>query len=149
MPLRNAAFWLLFAVIARAAPGQALPPDLVAVLAKSPIDGPVAAWCRAEFKVGKPGAFAVARGGRYLALDADGRVTALGFHKGKADLSCYTRGEAEKLDRTIRQSETIEGKLAPRWNTTVVCGFLEDTLAECWQRNPEGGMFERVGGWTT
>jgi hypothetical protein len=37
----------------------------------------------------------------------------------------------------------------PRFNTTVVCGFLEDTVAECWQYSPDDRAFVKVGGWTT
>ena len=140
-------------VIAASAAGQAMPAELAALAAHAKLEGAVAAWCRAEFRVGSPGAFAVAEAStsrqRYLALDADGRVTELGAFSGKPDLSCYTRADAETLNRSIGQSETIHGQIAPRWNTTVVCGFTDDTTAHCWQYSPVARTFVTVGGWTT
>jgi hypothetical protein len=132
---------------------QKTPAELVALVAKARLDGTVTAWCRAEFRSGRPGAFAVAvtraPGGRYIALQEDGRATELASFSRKPDLSCYSRAEAEKLDRSIRQSETIHGQITPRWNTTVVCGFVDDTTAECWQYSPTDRLFVRVGRWTT
>ncbi|NOT25160.1 MAG: hypothetical protein HOP16_03560 [Acidobacteria bacterium] len=84
-----------------------------------------------------------------MALDADGRVTALGSFTLVADLSCYSRAEAEKLGASIRQSDTIQGQITPRWATTVVCGFLDDTAAACWQYSPADGTFVKVGQWVT
>ena len=72
-----------------------------------------------------------------------------GSFSGGADLSCYTRAEALRLDRTIRQSETIHGRVVPRWNTAVACGFVENTTAVCWQFDPTQRAFVSVGGWTT
>ena len=132
---------------------QTTPAELVALVTKARLAGTVTAWCRAEFRSGRTGAFAIAVtravGGRYLALDADGRATALGSFTSKPDLSCYSRAEAEKLDRSIRQSETIHGQITPRWNTTVVCGFIDDKTAECWQSSPTDRAFVKVGRWTT
>jgi hypothetical protein len=129
------------------------PPQELAALAATAKVAPILTWCRAEFQSGQRGSFAVAVGadgaGRYLALDADGRATALSEFKGRAELSCYTRAEAEKLERSIRQSETIHGQVTPRWNTTVVCGFTDDTTAQCWQYAPTDRAFVRVGQWTT
>ena len=130
-----------------------MPEDLEGLVARAKLEGAVAAWCRAEFQSGQRGSYAVAAGvgagGRYLALDADGRATTLAAFKGRADLSCYTRTEAEQLDRSIRQSETIHGQVTPRWNTTVVCGFTDDTTAQCWQYSPTDRAFTTVGQWTT
>ena len=136
------------------AAAQEMPSELAALVAKARLNGSVAAWCRAEFRSNHPGAFAVGvtsadRGGRYIALDSDGRVTELGFFKRNADLSCYSRARAEKLDVTIRQSNTIHGHITPRWNTTVVCGFIDDTSAECWQYSPADRAFVKVGQWIT
>ena len=129
-----------------------LPQDLALLAAKARL-APIVTWCRAEFQSGQQGSFALAVGahgaGRYLALDADGRPTALSEFHGRADLSCYTRAEAEKLERSIRQSETIHGQIAPRWNSTVVCGFTDNTTAHCWQYSPVDRAFVTVGGWTT
>jgi hypothetical protein len=136
------------------AAAQDVPSELAVLATKAHLNGSVTAWCRAEFRSGHPGAFAVAvraaeRGGRYVALDSDGRVTDLGAFKGSADLSCYSRAGAEKLDATIRQSDTIQGHITPRWNTTIVCGFVEDTVAACWQYSPDGREFVKVGQWIT
>jgi hypothetical protein len=128
------------------------PQELAALAAKAKV-APIVTWCPADFQSGQQGSFAVAVGdhgaGRYLVLDADGRVTALSEFTGRADLSCYTRVDAEKLERSIRQSETIRGQIAPRWNTTVVCGFTDNTTAHCWQYSPVDRTFVTVGGWTT
>jgi hypothetical protein len=129
-------------------------PSELDALARGRIDGDVAAWCRADFHAGQRGAFAVAvsnaaAGGRYVALEVDGRVSELAAYTGRPDLSCYTRADAETLDGSIRQSETIHGELKPQWNTTVVCGFTDDTTAQCWQYSPVDRTFVQVGGWTT
>jgi hypothetical protein len=141
-----------FAAASMAA-AQGVPSDLTALAAKARLDGPVVAWCRAEFRTGHPGAFAVgvttAAGGKYVALDADGTVMELGSFKGSADLSCYSRPEAEKLGVSIRQSDTVLGHITPRWSTTAVCGFIEDTAAECWQYSPADRAFVKVGEWVT
>lgn len=127
---------LVLALALALQPARESPHDLAALAAKARL-APIVMWCRAEFQSGQKGSFALAVGahgaGRYLALDADGRPTALSEFNGRADLSCYTRAEAEKLERSIRQSETIHGQIAPRWNTTVVCGFTDNTTAHCWQ----------------
>jgi hypothetical protein len=73
----------------------------------------------------------------------------LGSFSGQSDLSCYTRARAEALDVSIRESETIRGHLTPRWDTTVVCGFVEETLAACWQYSPADRAFVKVGQWET
>ena len=132
---------------------QTPPPELQALAAKSGITGSITAWCRAEFRAGHPGAFAVALasagGGRYAALDTDGRSTDLATYTGKPDLACYTSDEAKKLDASIRKSDTIHGQVTPRWKTTVVCGFTDDTSATCWQHAPAERAFVKVGQWVT
>ena len=75
---------------------QSVPAELSALAAKARLDRPVAAWCRAEFRAGRPGAFAVALtsaagGGRYLVLESDASVKELGSFARRPDLSCYTR----------------------------------------------------------
>jgi hypothetical protein len=131
------------------------PPGLTELAARAGLGGGrVAAWCRAEFRSGQPGAFALAvasaaGGGRYVALDANGAVTDLGPFEGMPDLSCYTRAQALALDVLIGRSKTIEGRVAPRWDATVVCGFTDDTSAMCWQYSPDERAFVVVGRWTT
>ena len=100
-------------VAASIAAAQDMPSELAALTAKARLSRPVT-WCRAEFRSGHAGAFAVAvvsadGGGRYVALDSDGSVTELGAFKRSADLSCYSRAQAEKLDASIKQSNTITG----------------------------------------
>ena len=134
--------------------GQDRPSELAALVAKARIDGRITSRCRAEFRPGHPGAFALAvtssnGAGRYVALDSDGAVGELGAFKDGVDLSCYSRREAEKLDRTIKESETIHGQIRPRWNTTVVCGFVDGTSAVCWQYSPAERAFVKVGQWVT
>jgi hypothetical protein len=142
----------LLAAVATVA--QPVPANLSALLAKARLDGGVAAWCGGHFHRRSANAFAVALtspsgGGRYGVIQADGAFTELARFSGGADLSCYTRADAERLDRSIRQSETIHGRIAPRWDTTIACGFIEDTIAVCWQFDPASRAFVRIGGWTT
>lgn len=144
---------IVFVMAVGQQPASKPPQEVVALASKAKLDAAIVAWCRAEFRSGQRASYAVAvgttAGGRYLALDADGRATTLAAFTGRADLSCYTRAAAEKLDRSIRQSETIHGQIAPRWNATVVCGFTDDTTAQCWQYSPDARAFVRVGQWTT
>ena len=88
-------------------------------------------------------------GGRYLVLDPAGSATELATFARAPDLSCYSRAEADRLNRAIGQSQTIHGAITPRSSAAVVCGFVDDTTAVCWQRAPANGAFVRVGGWTT
>ena len=130
------------------------PPELKVLAAKAGLDASVAAWCRAEFVPGRKGGYAVAlsagaEGGRYVAIQPDGSSEVLGSFERGADLTCYTRGEARKLDATIRRSETIQGAVRPRWNTSVVCGFVDNTSAVCWQYSAALRRFVQVGQWTT
>ena len=135
------------------AAAQPVPPELSALAAKARLDGPVAEWCRGEFRPKRPRAFAVAiasaAGGRYAVLESDATVTQLGSFTGGADLKCYTRAEARKLNLAIRSSETIHGHITPRWSTTVVCAFVDNTSSVCWQYSPSDRAFVEVGGWIT
>ncbi len=90
-----------------------------------------------------------AAGGRYLILQRDAPAVELATYVGRPSLSCYTVAEAKKLNVTISQSETIEGSVAPRWSTGVVCGFVDATISVCWQYSPVDLRFVKVGGWTT
>jgi len=137
-----------------AAAGQPPPADLAALAAKAHASDTIAAWCRGEFRPGRPRAFAAALasssgGGRYVILESDGTIEPLAAFGGGADLSCYTRAEANRLAETIRHSETIHGRLSPRWNTGVVCGFVDDTNAVCWQYSPADRAFVKIGEWVT
>ena len=127
---------------------QPVPAELSALLEKARLGSPVA-WCRGEFRSGRPAAYVVAVPGRYLVVESDALVTELASFTGGAELSCYTPAEARKLHRTIAQSETIQGRIIPRWRTTVVCGFVEDTRAVCWQYSPRDRRFVKVGEWVT
>lgn len=80
---------------------------------------------------------------------ADGTVTELAKYTGGAEVACYSRTEAEELSSSIGKSETVQGRLSPRFDTTVVCGFVTKTEAVCWQDSPPDRGFIRVGGWIT
>ena len=131
----------------------AQPAELAALTTKAGLVGTVTAWCRAEFRAGQSSAFAVAvssgSGGRYIAIEADGRSIELARFTGRPDLACYTRAQADDLARSLKQSQTIDGQVTPRFNTTVVCGFIDDTTARCWQYAVTDSAFVEVGGWVT
>jgi hypothetical protein len=133
--------------------GQPASPDVSALVARARLDGRVASWCGGRFRAGRPGAFALAMtseaGGRYVVIEADATVEELAKFTGAADLACYTRAQAEQLDGTIGRSDTIHGRIAPRWSTTVVCGFVDATTSVCWQFDPAGNAFVKIGGWLT
>ena len=124
----------------------ARPVELEALMAKASIASDLYSWCRAG------GGFAVApldKQRRYVVLHGDGRAETLAVYEGRPELSCYSRLEADRLNQSIRDSDTIEGSITPRWDSTVVCGFVRDTEAVCWQYSAEERKFVRVGGWTT
>lgn len=133
--------------------GQPPPPDLAALVTRDGSGGRVMAWCRGEFRPDRPGAYAVAianaHGSQYVVLDAHGTSTVLGAFSGGADLACYSPAAAAALSVSIRRSTTIQGRIAPRWKTSVVCGFIDNTTARCWQFSPSARAFVRVGGWVT
>jgi hypothetical protein len=145
--------WSIRAFPAAAAARGPMPAELTALMAKARLDGSAAAWCRAGFRDGQLNAFALAvtagTGGRYVALDSDGKASELAKFSGRPDLSCYSRAQAGDLNRSLKQSETIHGQITPRFNTTVVCAFTEDTTARCWQYSPTDSAFVEVGTWTT
>ncbi len=129
------------------------PPDLASLATRARPAGRVLAWCRGELQPGQPGAYAAAiadaDGSHYIVLAADGTSTTLGAFSGGADLACYSPAEAAALSVSIRRSTTLQGRIAPRWKTRVVCGFIDDTSARCWQYSPARRAFVRVGGWVT
>ena len=136
------------------AAAQPVPSELSALAAKARLDRPVTAWCRGVFRSDQSRAYAVAiasaaGGGRYVVLASDATVTELASFTRSADLACYTRAEAQKLNVTIGRSETIHGQITPRWSTAVICAFVDDTTSVCWQYSPADGGFVKVGGWVT
>ncbi len=131
-----------------------LPSDLAEMASTAKLEGPIAAWCKGEFRPGRKGAYAVAittsnAGGRFRILEADGGNFRLAAYSGKPDLSCYSRADARKLNQTIQRSETIKGKIEPISSTTVLCGFVDSTHAVCWQYSPAKRSFVEVGDWVT
>ena len=153
MAAPSIALLLAIAMLAQAPRSPQLPPELTALRAKANLTGDVTAWCRAHFRPGAPVAFAIAvvseKGRRYAALDSNGSVTDLATFAGDADLSCYSRAEAAKLSASMKRTETVVGGIAPQWDTTTVCGFVDATTAQCWQYSPVARLFVQVGGWTT
>ena len=133
---------------------QPVPARLAALAAKAQLGGPVAAWCSGQFRPKRPRAFAVAvnssvLGRRYLVLDADGTSTLLAPFDRRPDLSCYSPAHARRLDLIIKRSKTLHGRITPRWRTTVVCAFVDETTAVCWQYSPKERRFVQVGEWVT
>ena len=133
---------------------QLLPGDLAELTIKARLTGTIVSHCAAEYELGRVGAFAVAAispdgNGRYVALHPDGVMQEIIPFSSVGQVSCYTRAAALKLDATIRKSETIHGSIEPRFDTTVVCTFIDDTTAMCWQYAPAVRDFVKVGQWTT
>lgn len=145
---------LTVAVSVAFAASELPPPSLSEAAAKARLNGPFAAWCAGEFRPGKPDAYAVALpaaqgAGRYVVIERDGTSFELSSFRGRADLSCYSPVEAKRLNVAIAASETIQGEVNPPWMTTVVCGFVEETNAVCWQFSPAERRFVKVGEWVT
>ena len=139
---------------AAAAPPAPLPAELTALLARTRVAEKVTAWCGGEFASGRARAYAIAAaapsgGGSYLVLGLGEHPVRLATFRGGADLACYSPAEAKALDKSIRESDTIHGGVASRWRTTVVCGFVENTRAVCWQYSPVARAFVKVGEWIT
>jgi len=134
-------------------PAQGVPRVVSELAARAGLRVPVMSWCRGDFGPAGASPFAVAVGspgaGRYFVLMHDGATVELAEFEGSPSLACYTPAEARKLDAAMSQSETIEGRITPRWSTTVACGFVDDTTAVCWQYSPVDGGFVKVGGWIT
>jgi hypothetical protein len=140
---------LVLAALAIAVPLGAQAPSAARRMAEAAgITNPVVAWCQGQLRPGQRG-FVVAAGGRYVALDGSERGVELAAFEGKPDLSCYSRAQARALHRDIQRSETLSGRIAPRFDTTIICGFVDPTTATCWQYSPAERAFVEVGGWST
>ena len=130
------------------------PADLSELVAKAGVQGTLATWCSGDVRLRGHMGYAAAvmssnRGGRYLVYEAGETVVELATFNGAPEVACYTSAEARKINESIRRSETISGKVAPMFETTVVCGFVEDTTAMCWQYSPKTRAFIKVGEWQT
>ena len=152
--IRTALSVVCAVAIASGAAAQAPPSHLTELVAKARLNGVVADWCRGEFGSGHAEAFAVALratpdSGRYLILEENATVTELAAFAYGAELQCLSRAEAEQRDLAIRETGTVAGHITPRFNTSVVCGFVTNTEAVCWQYSPIDRAFARVGGWMT
>ena len=149
--VRLASFAL--AVSALVAP-QPVPRELSTLAGRAKLSSEILAWCKGEFRTGRRGGYAVAirslgTAGRYVVVEATATIDELAPFAGAPDLACYTPAEARRLNAAMRRSETISGRLTPRWRTTVVCGFTDATTAACWQYSPVEKKYVKVGGWTT
>jgi hypothetical protein len=149
---------LLLAISAAAgtlSAAQSVPPlDLSTLMTKARVDGTLVGWCRGQLRSGRPDGYAVAiasatAGGRYLVLADDASVVELAPYADAPELACYSPAEARKLNESIRSSATISGAVAPPFATTVVCAFVEDTSAVCWQYSAWARAFVKVGEWQT
>jgi hypothetical protein len=130
------------------------PPDLTTLMTTARVDGTLVGWCRGQLRAGRPDGYAVAiasatAGGRYLVLGDDATVVELAPFAEAPELACYTPAEARKLNQSIGSSATISGGVAPAFTTTVVCAFVEETSAVCWQYSPKARAFVKVGEWQT
>jgi hypothetical protein len=126
----------------------------VSLAAAARIDEAILHWCRVQFGAARERAYAVVLrspggGGRYAVLGSRGQAFELGPFAGLADLSCYTPAEARRLDRALQTSETLRGRIEPVGRSTVICGFVEQTSAACWQYSASRHSFVRVGVWLT
>ena len=138
-----------FALVLTAATVSAqVPPAARRLAAAAGITDPVLAACQGQFRPGQRG-FAIAAGGRYLVLDGSGTPVELATFESKPDLSCYSRQQARDLHRDIQRSDTLSGRVAPRYDTTTICAFVDATTATCWQYSPAERMYVEVGGWST
>lgn len=154
MNATRAVLFLLVGVLPAGTSQRAIDPEAEALLTRAAVRGSLVASCRGEIRPGHPGEFAVAvsdrdGGGRYLAIDDRATPRELAIYSGTPELSCYSVREADRLNATIARSDTINGRVTAEWDGAVVCGFIEPTIAVCWQFAPEQGRFVRVGGWTT
>jgi hypothetical protein len=149
-----AAFVLFATSLTRIEAQQVVPPELAELTTKARLSGSILSYCPAEFTPGRKGAFAVASQSpdgnrRYMAIDADGTMWELAWFKGTGDLTCYTRAEGEKLADALAHSATVHGAVELQFDSTVICTFVEETTALCWQYSPSGRTFVLVGKWTT
>jgi hypothetical protein len=156
MNLSNAQIALMgLALTATIAVGaESAPQELLALATKAQVQGEIIAWCSGSFRQGDAGAFALAVSatsteGRYLTVTLDGGVFELGTYQDAPELACYTPAEAITLSTTIASSETVQGNIVPLFTTTVVCAFLQQTAATCWQYSPTANVFVQVGSWNT
>lgn len=146
---------LAFVAASAARAGEiAMPAELSSLVAKARINEPLSVWCRGNFQTRSPNTFVVAvprsgGGGRYLVLGLTETAIELSSYSGTADLACYSLDEAQKLNQSIAGSGTIHGGVSPTLNTTVVCGFVDNTSAVCWQDSPIKRAFVKVGEWVT
>jgi len=138
---------LAMTVVQRQAPAP-VPANVRQRAEAAGVTAPVVAWCGGQFRPGQQG-YAVAAGGRYLVIDGNGPAASLATFKSTPELACYTRAQALALHRDIQRSETLSGRIAPRFETAVVCGFVDATTATCWQYSPSERVFVEVGTWST
>ena len=134
--------------------GQSPIPELSELTTKARLTGTIVSHCPAEFVPGQGRGYAVAvvspdGVGRYVALHPNGSMQEIIPFARQGEVSCYTPVDAVKLNVTLQKSATIHGAIEPRFETTVVCTFVDDTTATCWQYSPAIRDFVKVGQWTT
>ena len=129
-----------------------IPPELATLAAKSKLQGSLSQWCSVTV-ARRDSAYAIAltedSAGRYMIVRRGAEPVELATFADTPDLSCYTPAEARALDRTLEDSETIEGHISPRSEGTVICGFIEPVRARCWQYSPAKRNFVKIGEWIT
>lgn len=127
---------------------------LVNLLMKIGLRDKAGAWCGGELQPGRTDVYAIdvheEHGeGKYLVV-ADGmQPVLLAAFSGQAALGCLSPTQAREQDEVVRNTEGIGGSLTPIGNTTVVCGFVDESSVRCWQFSPDTHTFVEVGGWVT
>lgn len=86
--------------------------------------------------------------GAYFAFAA-GAVLRLADFTGTPELQCLDSSQAGQRDRAIRDSEGITGSVPETYSAHIVCGFIDNTEANCWAYDNSAKSFVKVGWWMT
>ena len=147
-----AAFVLSF--VAAHAHADSFPAHLESSLAIAYPGKSVVTWCQVPTAAGLPSGVAAAvesapMAGHYVAIQPDGKLFQLAPYSGKPEVSCHTPASARALSRLVGGTPTVAGAVAPKGKGMVVCGFIEPTVAQCWQYSVSRRMYFSIGGWAT
>ncbi|MDA0266647.1 MAG: hypothetical protein O2890_07445 [Cyanobacteria bacterium] len=132
-----------------------VPHDLAALVRKAKIEHGITDWCRGDFGLSHVSAYAIstthtsADRGQYFILGIDSAPIVLAAFTHGSQLRCDTPAAASARGAAIAASPIIHGYIAPRWDTTVICGWVTATRALCWQYSPSDRQFIIVGEWIT
>jgi hypothetical protein len=151
---RVAAFIASVMAAGSCAAAAVLPPELAPLMAKAGIEDTPSVWCLGHFQARTPNTFAAAvpspnGGGRYLVFGLTEAAMELASFSGGPDLACYSPERGQETEREHRRLRDHSRWISPTFKTTVVCAFVDDTSAVCWQYSPATRAFVKVGGWVT